>query len=75
MKVQQGCVEDPRKVMVHIKMMLALWLGCCVVHSSPSLFSYQTFSHLVLPKYEVLVKLPKMITLKDKELTVSVCGL
>ncbi|XP_030336688.1 alpha-2-macroglobulin-like isoform X2 [Strigops habroptila] len=29
----------------------------------------------VLPKYEVLVKLPKMITLKDKELPVSVCGL
>ncbi|XP_063999535.1 alpha-2-macroglobulin-like isoform X3 [Pogoniulus pusillus] len=29
----------------------------------------------VLPKYEVLVKLPKMITIKDKELPVSVCGL
>ncbi|XP_009465526.1 PREDICTED: alpha-2-macroglobulin-like [Nipponia nippon] len=29
----------------------------------------------VLPKYEVLVKLPKMITIKDMELPVSVCGL
>uniref|UniRef100_A0A8B9I8V2 Alpha-2-macroglobulin n=1 Tax=Anser brachyrhynchus TaxID=132585 RepID=A0A8B9I8V2_9AVES len=29
----------------------------------------------VLPKYEVLVKLPKMITIEDKELPVSVCGL
>ncbi|XP_064904471.1 alpha-2-macroglobulin-like isoform X3 [Columba livia] len=29
----------------------------------------------VLPKYEVLVKLPKMITIKEKELPVSVCGL
>ncbi|XP_042651121.1 alpha-2-macroglobulin-like isoform X2 [Tyto alba] len=29
----------------------------------------------VLPKYEVLVKLPKMITIKDKELPVSICGL
>ncbi|NXW60109.1 A2MG protein, partial [Eurystomus gularis] len=29
----------------------------------------------VLPKYEVLVKLPKMITIKDEELSVSVCGL
>ncbi|POI35426.1 hypothetical protein CIB84_000822, partial [Bambusicola thoracicus] len=28
----------------------------------------------VLPKYEVLVKLPKMITIEDKELPVSVCG-
>uniref|UniRef100_A0A8B9ZRX2 Alpha-2-macroglobulin n=1 Tax=Anas zonorhyncha TaxID=75864 RepID=A0A8B9ZRX2_9AVES len=29
----------------------------------------------VLPKYEVLVKLPKMITIEDKEIPVSVCGL
>ncbi|XP_068022132.1 alpha-2-macroglobulin-like [Melanerpes formicivorus] len=29
----------------------------------------------VLPKYEVLVKMPKVITIKDKELPVSVCGL
>ncbi|NXF08793.1 A2MG protein, partial [Smithornis capensis] len=29
----------------------------------------------VLPKFEVLVKLPKMITIKDNELPVSVCGL
>ncbi|NXO02977.1 A2MG protein, partial [Rhinopomastus cyanomelas] len=29
----------------------------------------------VLPKYEVLVKLPKMITINEKELPVSVCGL
>ncbi|NXJ98397.1 A2MG protein, partial [Corythaixoides concolor] len=29
----------------------------------------------VLPKFEVLVKLPKMITIKDKELPVSICGL
>jgi len=30
--------------MVPIKMIPALCLGCCVVHSSPSLFSYQAFS-------------------------------
>ncbi|NXH14274.1 A2MG protein, partial [Bucco capensis] len=35
-------------------------------------FSVEDF---VLPKYEVLVKMPKMITIKDKELPVSVCGL
>ncbi|NXP17764.1 A2MG protein, partial [Scytalopus superciliaris] len=29
----------------------------------------------VLPKFEVLVKMPKMITIKDNELPVSVCGL
>ncbi|XP_027533420.1 alpha-2-macroglobulin isoform X2 [Neopelma chrysocephalum] len=29
----------------------------------------------VLPKFEVLVKLPRMITIKDNELPVSVCGL
>ncbi|XP_064374651.1 alpha-2-macroglobulin-like isoform X2 [Dromaius novaehollandiae] len=29
----------------------------------------------VLPKYEVLVKLPKLITIEDKEFPVSVCGL
>ncbi|KAM9639321.1 alpha-2-macroglobulin-like isoform 3-T3 [Morphnus guianensis] len=29
----------------------------------------------VLPKYEVLVKLPKIITIKDEEIPVSVCGL
>ncbi|NXJ07651.1 A2MG protein, partial [Odontophorus gujanensis] len=29
----------------------------------------------VLPKYEVLVKLPKMITIEDKEFPVSTCGL
>lgn len=29
---------------VHMKMILALCLRCCVVHSSYSLFSYQTFS-------------------------------
>lgn len=36
------CTEDHREV--HMKMILALCLECCVVHSSHSLFSYQPFS-------------------------------
>uniref|UniRef100_A0A8C0ZCD7 Alpha-2-macroglobulin n=1 Tax=Cyanistes caeruleus TaxID=156563 RepID=A0A8C0ZCD7_CYACU len=35
-------------------------------------FSVEEF---VLPRFEVLVKVPKMITIKDNELPVSVCGL
>lgn len=35
-------IEDHREV--HMKMILALCLGCCVVRSSYSLFSHQTFS-------------------------------
>lgn len=35
-------------------------------------FSVEEF---VLPRFEVLVKVPKMITIKDDELPVSVCGL
>ncbi|KYO46436.1 hypothetical protein Y1Q_0018254 [Alligator mississippiensis] len=32
-------------------------------------------SFAVLPKFEVLVKLPKVITINNEELQVSVCGL
>ncbi|XP_061863685.1 alpha-2-macroglobulin-like isoform X1 [Colius striatus] len=48
-----------------------------VVQKSFSSHVEHSFSveEYVLPKYEVLVKLPKMITIKDKELPVSVCGL
>ncbi|XP_055665053.1 alpha-2-macroglobulin-like isoform X2 [Falco peregrinus] len=48
-----------------------------VVQKSFSSHVEHSFSveEYVLPKYEVLVKLPKMITIKDKELSVSVCGL
>ncbi|NXU86103.1 A2MG protein, partial [Xiphorhynchus elegans] len=43
-----------------------------LIHSSHIRIS---LSHIVLPKFEVLVKVPKMITIKDNELPVSVCGL
>ncbi|XP_009892446.1 PREDICTED: alpha-2-macroglobulin-like [Charadrius vociferus] len=48
-----------------------------VVQKSFSYHVEHSFSveEYVLPKYEVLVKLPKMITIKDMELPVSVCGL
>uniref|UniRef100_A0A8C0FYQ5 Alpha-2-macroglobulin n=1 Tax=Bubo bubo TaxID=30461 RepID=A0A8C0FYQ5_BUBBB len=48
-----------------------------VVQKSFSSYVEHSFSvkEYVLPRYEVLVKLPKMITIKDKELPVSVCGL
>ncbi|GAB0177414.1 alpha-2-macroglobulin-like [Grus japonensis] len=48
-----------------------------VVQKSFSSHVERSFSveEYVLPKYEVLVKLPKMITIKDMELPVSVCGL
>ncbi|NXW09102.1 A2MG protein, partial [Fregetta grallaria] len=48
-----------------------------VVQKSFSSHVEHSFSveEYVLPKYEVLVKLPKMITIKDMELPVSVCGL
>ncbi|NXL68045.1 A2MG protein, partial [Chordeiles acutipennis] len=48
-----------------------------VVQKSFSSHVEHSFSveEYVLPKYEVLVKLPKMITIKDTELPVSVCGL
>ncbi|XP_074445014.1 alpha-2-macroglobulin-like isoform X1 [Larus michahellis] len=48
-----------------------------VVQKSYSSHVEHSFSveEYVLPKYEVLVKLPKMITIKDMELPVSVCGL
>ncbi|XP_035746419.1 alpha-2-macroglobulin-like [Egretta garzetta] len=48
-----------------------------VVQKSFSSLVEHSFSveEYVLPKYEVLVKLPKMITIKDTELPVSVCGL
>ncbi|NXU52213.1 A2MG protein, partial [Turnix velox] len=48
-----------------------------VVQKSYSSHVEHTFSveEYVLPKYEVLVKVPKMITVKDTELPVSVCGL
>ncbi|NXR00632.1 A2MG protein, partial [Sagittarius serpentarius] len=48
-----------------------------VVQKSFSSHVEHSFSveEYVLPKYEVLVKLPKMISIKDKELPVSVCGL
>ncbi|XP_074907702.1 alpha-2-macroglobulin-like isoform X3 [Buteo buteo] len=48
-----------------------------VVQKSFSSHVEHSFSveEYVLPKYEVLVKLPKMITIKDEEIPVSVCGL
>uniref|UniRef100_A0A8C3KQS5 Alpha-2-macroglobulin n=1 Tax=Calidris pygmaea TaxID=425635 RepID=A0A8C3KQS5_9CHAR len=48
-----------------------------VVQKSSSSHVERSFSveEYVLPKYEVLVKLPKVITIKDMELPVSVCGL
>ncbi|KAM6291914.1 alpha-2-macroglobulin-like [Porphyrio hochstetteri] len=48
-----------------------------VVQKSFSSHVEHSFSveEYVLPKYEVLVKLPKMITIKDTELPVTVCGL
>ncbi|KFP83022.1 Alpha-2-macroglobulin, partial [Acanthisitta chloris] len=48
-----------------------------VVQKSFSSHVEHSFSveEYVLPKYEVLVKLPKMITIKDNEIPVSVCGL
>ncbi|NXV71442.1 A2MG protein, partial [Atlantisia rogersi] len=48
-----------------------------VVQKSFSSHVEHSFSveEYVLPKYEVLVKLPKMITIKDMELPVTVCGL
>ncbi|NXW37049.1 A2MG protein, partial [Phaetusa simplex] len=48
-----------------------------VVQKSYSSHVEHSFSveEYVLPKYEVLVKLPKMITIKDMEIPVSVCGL
>ncbi|NXS91159.1 A2MG protein, partial [Jacana jacana] len=48
-----------------------------VVQKSFSSHVEHSFSveEYVLPKYEVLVKLPKMITIKDVELPVTVCGL
>ncbi|KAM6383238.1 alpha-2-macroglobulin-like isoform 3-T6 [Alca torda] len=48
-----------------------------VVQKSYSSHVEHSFSveEYVLPKYEVLVKLPKTITIKDMELPVSVCGL
>ncbi|KFV74295.1 Alpha-2-macroglobulin, partial [Dryobates pubescens] len=48
-----------------------------VVQKSFSSHVEHSFSveEYVLPKYEVLVKMPKVITIKDKELPVSVCGL
>ncbi|NXM97808.1 A2MG protein, partial [Sylvia borin] len=36
---------------------------------------YFSVEEFVLPRFEVLVKVPKMITIKDSELPVSVCGL
>ncbi|XP_030321129.1 alpha-2-macroglobulin-like [Calypte anna] len=48
-----------------------------VVQKSFSSHVEHSFSveEYVLPKYEVLVKLPKTITIKDMELPVSICGL
>ncbi|KAL2311201.1 hypothetical protein Nmel_002893 [Mimus melanotis] len=48
-----------------------------VVQKSFSSHVEHTFSveEFVLPRFEVLVKVPKMITIKDNELPVSVCGL
>ncbi|NXQ74389.1 A2MG protein, partial [Quiscalus mexicanus] len=48
-----------------------------VVQKSISSHVEHSFSveEFVLPRFEVLVKVPKMITIKDNELPVSVCGL
>nr|XP_054507243.1 alpha-2-macroglobulin-like isoform X1 [Agelaius phoeniceus] len=48
-----------------------------VVQKSISSHVEHSFSveEFVLPRFEVLVKVPKMITIKDNEFPVSVCGL